>query len=172
MSARTSKHPGVGAREPAPVSTVAIANHQRARRINLRLLERIAAAVLAELKIKHAGLEINLVGAAEMTRLNETFLRHAGSTDVITFDYSNGECGMWSAARGMHGEIFICVDEALEQARKFKTTWQSEVVRYLVHGTLHLLGHNDLHGGPRRRMKREENRVLHELSRRFALSKL
>ena len=43
----------------------------------------------------------------------------------------------------LHGEIFICVDEAVLQARKFRTSWQSEIVRYLVHGVLHLLGHDD-----------------------------
>ena len=50
---------------------------------------------------------------------------------------------MPDARRPLHGEIFICVDEAVWQARKFRTSWQSEIVRYLVHGVLHLLGHDD-----------------------------
>jgi len=45
------------------------------------------------------------------------------------------------------GEIYICVDEAVLQARKFGTSWQSEVIRYLVHGVLHLLGFDDSSGG-------------------------
>ncbi|HYA79070.1 MAG TPA: rRNA maturation RNase YbeY, partial [Candidatus Nitrosopolaris sp.] len=72
----------------------------------------------------------------------------------------------------LHGEIFICVDEAVRQARQYGTSWQSEIVRYLVHGVLHLLGFDDVRAGTRRKMKREENRRLRELSRRFALSKL
>ena len=72
----------------------------------------------------------------------------------------------------LHGEIFICVDEAVSQARKFGVSWQSEVARYVIHGVLHLLGHDDLRAGARCKMKREENRLLRELSRRFALSKL
>jgi len=63
-------------------------------------------------------------------------LRHAGATDVIAFDYS-------IRASHLRGEIFICVDEALVQARRFRTTWQSESVRYVVHGVLHLLGFDD-----------------------------
>ena len=43
----------------------------------------------------------------------------------------------------LHGEIFICVDEAIRQARRFGTIWQSEIVRYLIHGVLHLLGFDD-----------------------------
>jgi probable rRNA maturation factor len=166
--------------------SVTIANRQRVRKINRRLLKKITAALLAELKIQEAELEICLVAASEMIRLNETFLKHEGSTDVITFDYgfgvppSGGKFSKKSARANrlkpelqtLLGEIFICVDEAVLQARKFGTSWQSEVVRYLVHGVLHLLGFDDSHAGTRRKMKREENRRLREMTSRFPLSKL
>jgi rRNA maturation RNase YbeY len=64
------------------------------------------------------------------------------------------------------------VDEAVLQARKFGTSWESEVIRYLVHGVLHLLGFDDSSAGARRKMKPEENRRLREIARRFLLSKL
>ena len=66
---------------------IAIANRQRTRKINLRLLKRITRELLAELELEKAEIGICLVAAPEMTRLNETFLKHEGSTDVITFDY-------------------------------------------------------------------------------------
>jgi probable rRNA maturation factor len=166
--------------------SVTIANRQRVRKINLRLLKKIAAALLEDLEIAKAELEIDLVEGPEMTRLNEIFLKHKGSTDVITFDYrfgvppSGGKFSKKSARTNrlkpelqtLHGEIFICVDEAVLQAQKFGVSWQSEVVRYIIHGILHLLGHDDLCAGARRKMKREENRLLRKLSQRFALSKL
>jgi probable rRNA maturation factor len=163
--------------------SVTIANRQRAQKINLRLLKKIAKALLAELEIEKAEIGICLVGALEMTRLNETFLKHKGSTDVITFDYrTEGRAGSpLPAARSgtlrrarptLHGEIFVCVDAAVLQARKFSTTWQSEVVRYIVHGILHLLGFDDSRVDARRKMKREENRRLGKLSRRFTLAQL
>lgn len=151
---------------------IVVANRQRTRKINSRLLQAITASLLADLKIEEAELGINLVAAREMTLINETFLRHEGPTDVITFDYLNAECGVRGAELNLHGELFVCLDEAVSQSKKFKTTWRLEIVRYLVHGVLHLLGHDDLHPAARRRMKREENRRLRELSRRFALSKL
>ena len=165
---------------------VAIANRQRARKINLRLLKKIASALLTELEIEKAEIGICLVAAPEMTRLNETFLKHKGSTDVITFDYRDSTSLAGSAVAAnkfratddrqcptdIHGEIFICVDEAVLQARKFGTSWQSEVVRYIIHGVLHLLGFDDSSAGARRKMKREENRRLREMTRRFPLRKL
>jgi len=72
----------------------------------------------------------------------------------------------------VHGEIFICIDDALKHARQFRTTWQSELVRYLIHGVLHLVGYDDLTAGGRRVLKRKENRLLQMLSRQFRLSHL
>src|SRR5205823_2610504 len=103
----------------------------------------------------------------EITRLNKTFLHHAGPTDVITFNYSPRR-----TSEVLHGEIFICTSETVAQARRFRTTWQLELARYLVHGILHLQGHDDLHSAPRQKMKREENRLLRGLARRFALRRL
>ena len=157
---------------PSDKMRVAITNLQRARKINRRLLKQIADALLAELNMGQAEIGICLVDAREMARLNETFLRHAGSTDVITFDYSDPGTPTRGARSAVHGEIFVCVDEAVLQAQKFGTNWQSETVRYIVHGVLHLTGHDDRRSPARRKMKREENRLLAGLSRRFSLAQL
>ncbi|MFZ0825937.1 MAG: rRNA maturation RNase YbeY [Verrucomicrobiia bacterium] len=160
---------------------VAIANLQRTRKINRRVLKKIVNALLVELEVENAEISICLVAAPEMTRLNETFLRHAGSTDVITFDYHiDGRAGRPLPAggahgvshRAIHGEVLVCVDEAVGQARKFGTSWQSEIVRYIVHGALHLTGHDDRRPIARRNMKRVENHLVRQLSRRFSLAQL
>ena len=151
---------------------VTIANRQRTRAVDLSLLRRIVKTLLAELQIRHAELAIQLVATPEITRLNETFLHHAGSTDVITFDNSDYATRNRQYAICLHGEIFICVDEAIAQARRFRTTWQSELVRYTVHGVLHLLGFDDLNPAARRKMKRTEDQWLRKLARRFPLTKL
>jgi probable rRNA maturation factor len=147
--------------------SVIIANRQRTKKINLRLLKQIAKASLAELEIENAELGINLVAAREMALINETFLKHKGSTDVITFDYADK-----ATETILAGELFICVDDAIAQAKQFKTDWQSEIVRYIVHGVLHLLGHDDHHVAARRKMKREENRLLRVISKKFSLAQI
>jgi probable rRNA maturation factor len=151
-------------------------NRQRAHPVDIRLLRRVCTALLAELlPIKNAELGITLVAAPEMAHINGQFLQHEGSTDVITFDY--GEIPAirprtMNPRLELHGELFVCLDEAVLQARRFRTTWQSELVRYIIHGTLHLLGHDDHRAPDRHKMKREENRLLRELARRFTLSRL
>ena len=108
--------------------TLTLRNRHRTRRVDLRYLRRIAQALLRDTQPNASfDLGVYLVAASEMTRLNETFLQHQGSTDVITFNYTEPP-----GQPCLHGEIFICLDEAVAQARRFHTTWQSELVRYVV----------------------------------------
>ena len=134
----------------------------------MRLLRRIVQALLRDTKVaERSDLGVYLVAAPEMTRLNETFLQHKGSTDVITFNYAEP-----LGQRCLHGEIFVCLDEALCQARRFHTTWQSELVRYVVHGVLHLLGHDDQSPAARRHMRVAEDALVRRLAREFAFRTL
>ncbi len=171
-------------------SSLTLGNRDCTRAVDLRLLRRMAKTLLETLLgQKEFDLDICLVGSAEMIRLNENFLRHKGSTDVITFDYAEnaGQASrpppsLSSAAWKRHrpesgafvprGEIVICLEEAAAQAHRFRTTWPTELARYLVHGVLHLQGFDDVRPADRRRMKREENRLLGQLARRFDFLKL
>jgi rRNA maturation RNase YbeY len=131
-------------------------NRQRTRPINTASFRCLVLHLLkTELRKEAFELGIFFVGHSEMTRLNEEHLNHQGSTDVITFDYGDS-----FGKAVLAGEIFICVDEALTQAKRFGSTWQQEVMRYIVHGLLHLAGFDDKTATARRRMKVEENRIL------------
>jgi probable rRNA maturation factor len=148
------------------MSELAIRSRQRVRRVNVRLLRQIIASLLKELiGAAEFQLCIHLIGAKEMAQINWRFLQHEGSTDVITFSHADG-------TRDLRGEIFVCLDDAVKQAREFRTSWQSELVRYIVHGVLHLSGYDDLKSAARGKMKREENRLHRLLTARFPLSKL
>ncbi len=165
------------------------------RRIISALLEDLLPA-------RHFDLAIHLVRAPEITRLNETFLHHEGATDVITFDYAGQagpaagqlpqppkdqssppssrrlpgrrfpEARGSDAAALVRGELFVCLDEAVGQCGRFNTFWESELVRYVVHGLLHLLGFDDRQPAARRQMKREEDRLLTQLAERFPFRRL
>jgi probable rRNA maturation factor len=158
--------------------------------VNLRSLRRIAEALLQQTWPDGSlDLGIYVVAEAEMTRLNQTFLQHRGPTDVITFDYTEaaGQAprpsqphpsstqGLDRRDAGLallHGEIFVCMDEAISQARRFRTTWHSELVRYIVHGVLHLLGYDDLDARTRRKMKIAEDALVCQLAGHFSFRRL
>ena len=153
---------------------IVIANRQRTKRINPRRLKQIIQAILAELNITSAELGVHLVGAKEMARVNWEYLQHEGSTDVITFNHHEpiSKPQPPDMCPRIYGELFVSVDDAISQAREFKTNWQSETVRYVVHGILHLLGHDDLKPDLRRKMRREENRMVLALAKKFSFTQL
>jgi len=159
---------------PRPLrSTLQLRNRQRDRRLNLRFLRRVLTHLLrCEFGVAHVELGFHFVTASEMARVNWRFLRHEGSTDVITFDHADPEDKRKDRASTLHGEAFICVADAVKQAREFKTSWQGEVVRYAVHALLHLQGYDDLQPAKRRVMKREENRLMRGLAKTFDLAQL
>jgi probable rRNA maturation factor len=162
-----------------PPAFLQVCNRQKARRLNLPLVRQLVGRLLEEWPRPRgqsgakAGLQrggqlgVYFVHAAEMARLNGEFLGHAGSTDVITFDYREDD-----GQDEWRGEIFVSVDDAVASAPRFRATWQLELARYVVHGMLHLRGYDDRRPAARREMKKEENRVLKALSRRFDWGKL
>lgn len=172
--------------------TLSVRNRQRVRRVNTPLLRRITLHILKEhLRVRDFEIAIHLVAAPEMARVNWSFLQHKGSTDVITFDHSSlvaadvrrlsnsnassdkrSEPPRVGCYARLDGELFICLDDAVKQARQFRTTWQSELTRYVIHGLLHLCGHDDLKPAARSKMKHEEERILRRITGDFSLSKL
>jgi probable rRNA maturation factor len=141
---------------------------QRAVTLESALWRRLARCLLEELlERQDYALGVHFIAAAEMARLNETFLGHPGSTDVLTFNHQEN-----SNSPQLYGEIFISVDDALVHARLFRVRWQQELARYLVHGLLHLEGCDDTSPAARRAMKRRENSLLKALSALFNLGKL
>jgi probable rRNA maturation factor len=156
-----------------------IKNQQRTFPVNVRYLRWMTRELLREmLWIEDFDLAIYIVRAPKMAEINWNFLQHEGSTDVITFDYGENagrqiaERRNADAETALHGELFICIDDAIAQARQFRTTWQSELVRYVVHGILHLCGYDDLNPAARRIMKREENRLVKKLNEAYPSAKL
>ena len=167
---------------------LAFRNRQRTRALSLPLLRRLTRHLLhEELGVTDYELCFHFVEPKEMAEVNWQFLQHEGSTDVITFDHSefgarasrparrkadDVRAGLEARAPELHGEIFISVADAVKQAREFKTTWQSELARYVIHGLLHLRGYDDLQPAKRRVMKREENRLLKKVAAEFPLVRL
>ena len=143
-----------------------IRNRQRSRRIDARYLRRVVLHLLqVEIATENFELGIHLVGEAAMIHANEGYLQHEGCTDVITFDHT-----IPGKISCLQGDLLVCVPEAVRQAKRFRVTWQKEVVRYIVHGILHLCGHHDQNVSDRRAMKATENRILGHLDQQFDLN--
>lgn len=94
----------------------------------------IVRAVCKREKVKHALISVTFVGARRIAAMNRKFLGHTGPTDVITFELE-------PAAGAVIGDIYVSPEVARENAAAAGVGVREELVRLVVHGTLHVLGH-------------------------------
>jgi len=87
-----------------------------------------------------------------LLEVNKNYLDHDYFTDIITFDYVEGFL--------ISGDIFISVDRVLDNSVEFKTTFENELNRILIHGVLHLLGYKDKDKKDKLLMTEKENIYL------------
>ena len=83
---------------------------------------------------------------------NREFLGHDYYTDIITFDYTN--------SRHIAGDMVISLDTVLTNAQGLATPYDTELMRVMIHGVLHLCGINDKGPGEREIMEQHENEAL------------
>ncbi len=84
--------------------------------------------------------------------VNREYLGHDYYTDIITFDYDEGEV--------INGDLVISVDTVRTNAAKYGKSYAEELHRVIIHGVLHLCGINDKGPGEREIMEAEEDKAL------------
>lgn len=84
--------------------------------------------------------------------VNREYLQHDYYTDIITFDYTEGNT--------IGGDLFISLDTVKTNSEQFGTEYNEELHRTIIHGILHLCGINDKGPGEREIMEAAENRAL------------
>lgn len=93
----------------------------------------------------------------KILEVNRQYLQHDYYTDIITFDYTEGN--------KISGDLFISLDTVRTNAETFHTDYNEELHRTIIHGILHLCGINDKGPGEREIMEENENRALAILRR-------
>lgn len=149
--------------------TLAIANRHPRLRCDRRAVAKLVATLdanpaaigIAPSAIPPGELSLVFLTDAALAKLHADFLGDPTATDVITF--------AGDPALGTAGEICVSADAAAAYARAHERDFSRELALYLVHGWLHLAGHDDLVPGKKRAMRRAEARALRALERARAL---
>lgn len=84
--------------------------------------------------------------------VNKQYLNHDYYTDIITFDYTEN--------KRLAGDIFISIDRVADNAQTYKTTFEQELYRVLIHGILHLAGYKDKGKADEKLMRKNEDDAL------------
>ncbi|MBI5150618.1 MAG: rRNA maturation RNase YbeY [Candidatus Omnitrophica bacterium] len=127
-------------------------------------LPRVAAIVRAVLKregVREAALSIVFVSGPRIRALNRKYLGRDYVTDVLAFDLKDDQ-----RPGRVSGDIAICVDAAVRNAKSYNTSLAQELVLYVAHGILHLLGFDDHAPADIRKMRKKEQEILECLGKR------
>jgi probable rRNA maturation factor len=135
---------------------------EQTRPVDADRLRRLADFVLADLRVPTVmELSVLCVDRDAITALNEHHMDAEGPTDVLAFPIDmpgETEAGQPS----LLGDVVLCPDVAAEQAPAHGTTAEEELDLLLVHGILHLLGHDHAEPEERRAMSSLTDRLLGE----------
>ena len=132
----------------------AVADRQRFVRIATPWLERLVRRVLAAQGISRAEISLTLVDDRRIGRLHAEWFGDPSPTDVITFPLSE------PGTEPLGGDLVVSAEMAKRRSREFGWPARCELAYYVVHGLLHLTGHDDTAAGPRRAMRARERAVM------------
>ena len=118
------------------------------RRLNNRWLK-----LVAESEIRRLG-DISIIFCSDkkILEVNLEYLQHDYYTDIITFDYCEGD--------SLNGDLFISIDSVKENASYYGVEFSEELNRVIVHGILHLIGYDDHSEKDKKLMRQKENYYL------------
>ena len=129
--------------------------HTRILKVDKKQIHKIIGLTKKELGLSILSLELNLITSQMIKEINNKYLKHNYTTDVITFNYSEGE-------GKIDGEIFISVEEAIRNAKKYHCFIDKELLRLILHGILHLKGYKDYTEIDKKEMKKIENYLVNK----------
>lgn len=126
-----------------------VANLQRKAAVPVAAARRLARRILGPRR----SLSLAFLDNAAMRRLNRKFLRHDYATDVLSFRLEGA----------VFGEVVVSAEYARAEARRRGLPVREEILRYVAHGVLHLLGYDDHAPRDRARMWARQERELRRL---------
>lgn len=144
-------HPRVGR------MSIEIASNQNYYPIKKRKIRQIVLEALKKENCKPEELSIAFVDNKEITALNKKFLSHNEPTDVLSFPLDDERP---PHAGSISGEIVVSAQMALETADAMHTDVERELILYVIHGLLHLIGYDDTSKRKARVMHEREDKLL------------
>ncbi len=91
--------------------------------------------------------------------MNKQYLNHDYYTDIITFDYVKDDI--------ISGDLFISYDRILDNAEKFKVLRETELLRVMIHGVLHLIGYDDVTDELEKEIHKKEDFYIDIFEKKF-----
>jgi probable rRNA maturation factor len=144
--------------------TIELNDEGQSRKIDRARLNKAVRLVLKDAGIKSGELSIAVVGDERMHELNRQYLGHDYPTDVLSFLLESDP-----EQKSLEGQIIVSSDYAAREAARYGWTADDELLLYVIHGCLHLIGHDDTTPEAKQAMREAEANYLAQfgLTHRF-----
>jgi probable rRNA maturation factor len=139
-------------------------NDVRASGVDGRALVATAKKLLACVGETGASLSLTLVGDAAIREINREHRGKDTATDVLSFPLFEGGDAAHPGVERMLGDVVISVETARRQAAAYDAPLQNELYRLLIHGLLHVTGHDHEEAAERAAMEAQERRLADEIA--------
>ncbi len=148
---------------------VELADQQESLEIDEQRIREVVERVLEEEEVVGAEISVAVVDNPTMRELNKQYLDHDYDTDVLSFllscegeDEEAPQVATVGRGKGkrIDGELIVSSDMAIEMAEKYRWNAHDELVLYIVHGLLHLVGFDDLTAPEKTIMRSRERQLL------------
>ncbi|ADB17203.1 protein of unknown function UPF0054 [Pirellula staleyi DSM 6068] len=132
---------------------VQVTNRQTRHKIDKKLLSSAVRKVLALGEIKSAEISVAVVDGDEMHQLNRQYLQHDYTTDCLSFvlDFEDDH---------LEGEVIVSADYAAQESLQYGWRMEDELLLYVIHASLHLIGHDDHEESDIAKMREAEKQIL------------
>jgi probable rRNA maturation factor len=137
--------------------TIEINAADQPHKIDRTRLKKAVRLILKDAGISAAEISIAVVTDQRMQQLNREYLKHDYATDVLSFVLAHD-----AKAHSLEGEIIASSEYAAAQAPRYGWSLNDELLLYVIHGCLHLVGHDDMTAPVKRVMRRAEKKYLNQ----------
>ena len=133
-----------------------VADRQATLELNRRQIVQAVEIILRDASIVRTEISVAVVDDPTIHQLNRQYLDHDYATDVLSFVFQRDQ-------DLLEGEVIVSADTAASRALEFGWTAAEELLLYVIHGTLHLVGYDDRTSEERAAMRARERDCLSRL---------
>ncbi|MBN1942191.1 MAG: rRNA maturation RNase YbeY [Phycisphaerae bacterium] len=137
---------------------VTISRRTAVLRVPRKRIDALVRFIVRKERANVREVDVAVVDDWDMAKLNRTYHRVRGTTDVLSFDLSEPH-------EAIHAQIVVCAAEALRQAQRRGLAPRRELLLYVAHGLLHLIGYDDAAPKTSKQMARRQEELLSEFLR-------
>jgi probable rRNA maturation factor len=136
---------------------IEIINLQNIKKIQIKRIRQYVRKIFSFLNTPYKRISLVFCDNSLIESLNKRFFKKVYPTDVLSFPLKD------DFDKDYLGEIVVSVEEAVGNANRYRKSWENELILYVIHGILHLLGDDDKNVKKRKVMRQREKKIMKHL---------